>query len=75
MASTITEALIYEKQGLLDQAMLVYKNILRRDPNNIQAKNNLFRLSGQNVDSTMLEAFLRLNDDDIQKLKRWLVKL
>lgn len=75
MASTITEALIYEKQGLLDQAMLVYKNILRRDPNNIQAKNNLFRLSGQNINSTMLELFLRLNDDDIQKLKRWLVKL
>ena len=55
--------------------MLIYKNILRRDPNNAVAKKNLDNLSAQHSNHAMLGHFLRLNDDDIQKLKKWLVSL
>ncbi len=75
MSNTICEALMYEKQGLINEALLIYKNILRRDPNNAVAKKNLDNLSAQHSSHAMLGHFLRLNDDDIQKLKKWLVSL
>ena len=46
MRGTITEALIYENQGLRDEALEVYKNILMRDPNNQEARSAIRRLSG-----------------------------
>ena len=78
MRNTVTEALIYENQGLINEAMQIYKNILQSDPNNIQAQNNLRRLSGRvgSANAAMLELFLRLkSEDEIREFKRWLIKL
>ena len=46
MKNTITEALIYEAQGLKDDALIVYKNILKREPTNAAAIAAIRRLSG-----------------------------
>ena len=46
MRGTITEALIYENQGLRDEALEVYKNILKNDPSNQEARSAIRRLSG-----------------------------
>ena len=46
MKETITEALIYENQGLRDEALEIYKNILKHDPNNQEARSAISRLSG-----------------------------
>ena len=78
MRNTVTEALIYENQGLINEAMQIDKNILQSDPNNIQAQNNLRRLSGRvgSANAAMLELFLRLkSEDEIREFKRWLIKL
>lgn len=78
MRNTITEALIYENQGLRDDAIEIYKNILKSDPNNKDAQNGVRRLSGLktqiSANKIMLEFFLNLkNDDEIREFKRWLV--
>ena len=46
MKNTITEALIYEAQGLKDDALEIYKNILKQDPSNKDALSAINRLSG-----------------------------
>ena len=83
MRGTITEALIYENQGLRDEALEVYKNILMRDPNNQEARSAIRRLSGlkrKNGDTNeqMLEFYLNLKENDdagIREFKRWLIKI
>lgn len=81
MKNTITEALIYENQGLRDDALEVYKNILKSDPKNNEARAAIRRLSGlrrknSDVNEQMLDFFLNLkNDDEIREFKRWLIKI
>lgn len=83
MRGTITEALIYENQGLRDEALEVYKNILMRDPNNQEARSAIRRLSGLKrkngeTNEQMLEFYLNLkenNDAGIREFKRWLIKI
>ena len=83
MRGTITEALIYENQGLRDEALEVYKNILMRDPNNQEARSAIRRLSGLKrkngeTNEHMLEFYLNLKENDdagIREFKRWLIKI
>ena len=83
MRGTITEALIYENQGLRDEALEVYKNILMRDPNNQEARSAIRRLSGLKrkngeTNDQMLEFYLNLKENDdagIREFKRWLIKI
>ena len=83
MRGTITEALIYENQGLRDEALEVYKNILMRDPNNQEARSAIRRLSGLKrkngeTNEQMLEVYLNLKENDdagIREFKRWLIKI
>lgn len=78
MKNTITEALIYENQGLKDEAIEIYKSILASDPDNFKAAAHLRRLSkdGVGLNKSMLELFLRLNSqEEIKEFKRWLLKL
>lgn len=83
MRGTITEALIYENQGLRDDALEVYKNILKHDPSNEEARSAIRRLSGlkrKNGESNeqMLKFYLNLKDSDaagIREFKRWLIKI
>ncbi|AII14760.1 hypothetical protein CIG11343_0895 [Campylobacter iguaniorum] len=81
MKNTVTEALIYENQGLRDDALEIYKNILKADPTNSEAQSAIRRLSGLrikniSVNEQMLEFFLNLkNEDEIREFKRWLIKI
>lgn len=81
MINTITQALIYENQGYRDEALEIYKNILKKDPDNIEASSAVRRISKQkrynNVNYNMFELFMNLNSDEneIREFKRWLIKL
>ncbi|MCI5539155.1 MAG: hypothetical protein SPI60_01760 [Campylobacter lanienae] len=83
MKETITEALIYENQGLRDEALEIYKNILKHDPNNQEARSAIRRLSGlkrknSETNEQMLEFYLNLKEGDaagIREFKRWLIKI
>lgn len=81
MKNTITQALIYENQGYRDEALEIYKNILKNDPDNQEAKSAVRRISKQKrysgIDINMFEFFMSLNsdEDEIREFKRWLVKL
>ncbi|MGP1484545.1 MAG: hypothetical protein ACTTJC_00345 [Campylobacter sp.] len=79
--NTITEALIYEAQGLKDDALTIYKNILKSEPNNVDAMSAIRRLSGlrkrnTNINEQMRDFFINMKThDEINEFKRWLVKL
>lgn len=81
MKNTITEALIYEAQGLKDDALIVYKNILKREPTNAAAIAAIRRLSGLSrkktgVNKQMRDFFIKMKtDEEITEFKRWLIKL
>ncbi|BCX79121.1 hypothetical protein [Campylobacter sp. 19-13652] len=81
MKNTITEAQIYEAQGLRDDALEVYKNVLKADPQNKDAMSAILRLSGvrrelRGVNETMLDFFFNMKTkEEINEFKRWLLKL
>ena len=81
MKDTITEALIYEAQGLRDDALIVYRNILKREPANAAAIAAIRRLSGlsrkkTDVNEQMRDFFVKMKtDEEITEFKRWLIKL
>ena len=81
MKNTITEALIYEAQGLKDDALIDYKNILKREPTNAAAIAAIRRLSGLSrkktgVNEQMRDFFIKMKtDEEITEFKRWLIKL
>ena len=67
MKNTITEALIYEAQGLKDDALIVYKNILKREPTNAAAIAAIRRLSGLSrkktgVNKQMRDLFIKMTE-------------
>ena len=78
--NTVTLATIYESQGLKDEALDVYKNILKKDPNNAEAKVAIRRLSGVRkkllrVNSQMKEFFVKMDTDvEFKEFERWLLK-
>ncbi|QCD52774.1 hypothetical protein [Campylobacter sp. RM16192] len=81
MKNTITEALIYEAQGLQDDALLVYRNILKIEPGNKEAVSAIRRLSGlrkrdPNLNEQMRDFFINMkSDEEIIEFKRWLIRL
>lgn len=79
MKNTLTEALIYENQGLREEALEIYKKILADDPENFDAKAGLRRVEiskRMSVNSVMLDFFLNLkSDEEIREFKRWLIKI
>lgn len=81
MLNTITKALIYESQGLKDDALEVYKNILKADPSNKEALSAIRRLSGlrksrEIKNEQMKEFFINMSSrDEINEFKRWLIRL
>lgn len=76
---TLTLANIYELQGLKDEALDIYKNILKKDPTNDSAKIAIERLSGMrkdflNVDIQMKDFFLKMEADvEFKEFERWLL--
>ncbi|TQR33160.1 hypothetical protein DMB92_03270 [Campylobacter sp. MIT 99-7217] len=79
--NTITEASIYEAQGLKSEALEIYKNILKDDPNNQNAIDAVRRLSGlrskhKDLNTQMLDFFINMKSfEEINEFKRWLIKI
>jgi len=77
---TLTLANIYELQGLKEEALEIYKEILKNDPNNSEAKIAIRRLSGMrkkflNVNMQMKEYFLKMDTEvEFKEFERWLLK-
>jgi len=78
---TLTLASIYELQGLKSDALDIYKDILKEDPRNKEARVAIKRLSGirkkyLGVDEQMLDFFVNMKSEvEFLEFERWLVKL
>ncbi len=78
---TLTLASIYELQGLKDEALEIYRDILKRDPQNKEAKIAVKRLSGirknfEGVNEEMKEFFINMDSKvEFLEFERWLLKL
>lgn len=78
---TLTLASIYELQGLKSEALEIYKEILKANPDNKEAKIAIKRLSGirkkyLGVNEEMKKFFLNMNSEvEFLEFERWMVKL
>ncbi len=78
---TLTLAHIYELQGLKSDAIEIYKEILKKDPSNAEARAAIHRLSGvrrhfKGVNESMKRLFLTMeNDEEFARFEAWLAKL
>ncbi len=77
---TLTLANIYELQGLKEEALEIYKEVLKKDPQNSDAKIAIRRLSGMrkkflNVNAQMKNFFLKMDTEvEYNEFERWLLK-
>ena len=77
---TLTLANIYELQGLKEEALDIYKEVLKKDPSNSEAKIAIRRLSGMrknflNVNNQMKKFFLKMDTEvEFNEFERWLLK-
>lgn len=77
---TLTLANIYELQGLKEDALEIYKNILQKDPTNSEAKIAMKRLQGQrkkfsDLNIEMRDFFVKMEADvEFKEFERWLLK-
>jgi len=77
---TLTLASIYELQGLKSEALEIYKDLLKKDPNNKEAKVAIKRLSGLRkkylgVNEDMKKFFVNMNSEvEFLEFERWLAK-
>ena len=77
---TLTLANIYELQGLKEEALDIYKDILKKDPQNSDTKIAIRRLSGMRkkflkVNSEMKDYFLKMETEvEFNEFERWLLK-
>jgi tetratricopeptide (TPR) repeat protein len=78
---TLTLANIYELQGLKEEALEIYKEVLKKNPNNSDAKIAIRRLSGMRrkfvgVNSQMKDFFAKMDDEvEFNEFERWLLKI
>jgi transcription elongation factor GreA-like protein len=78
---TLTLASIYELQGLKDEALDIYKEILKKDPQNGEARIAIRRLSGMRkkysgVNQDMKDFFVNMDSKaEFLEFERWLLKL
>lgn len=77
---TLTLANIYELQGLKDEALEIYKEILKKNSSNSEAKIAIRRLSGMRkkflgINEEMKDFFIKMdNDAEFYQFERWLLK-
>lgn len=78
---TLTLASIYELQGLKEEALEIYKELLKENPNNKEAKVAIKRLSGirkkyLGVNEDMKKFFVDMDSEvEFQEFERWLVRI
>lgn len=81
MISTLTLASIYEHQGLREDALRVYKEILEKDPTNSEARSGIIRLAGgrkkfDGVNREMRDFFIMMKSDaEFSEFERWMGRL
>ena len=81
MIKTLTLASIYELQGLKEDALDIYKEILKENPKNKEARVAIRRLSGirkkyMGVDEEMKNFFVNMESEvEFLEFERWLIKL
>lgn len=81
MKKTMTEASIYEAQGLKNEALEIYKNILKENPHNQDAIDAVRRLSGlhskhRDLNTQMLDFLNTMqSEEEFNEFKRWLIKI
>ena len=72
---------IYELQGLKEEALEIYKDMLNENPSNIEAKRGLKRVRGlreefNDVNKNMLNFFVDMDTKaEFVEFERWLLKL
>ncbi|MBD3798328.1 tetratricopeptide repeat protein [Sulfuricurvum sp.] len=77
---TLTLANIYELQGLKEDALEIYKEVLKKDPSNADAKIAIRRLSGMRkkflgVNNEMKAFFVQMDEEaEFIQFERWLMK-
>ena len=77
---TLTLANIYELQGLNEEALEIYKEILKKDPSNSDAKIAIRRLSGMRkkflgVNNEMKTFFVQMDEKaEFIQFERWLLR-
>ena len=78
--ATIALAAIYELQGLKEEALQIYKAILKKEPQNEEAKIAIRRLSGirrkyEGVNEEMKQFFIKMDTEvEFNEFERWLAK-
>ena len=78
---TLTLAQIYELQGIKSDALEIYKEILKKDPQNQEARVAIHRLSGvrrhfKGVNTRMKQFFIEMDSEaEFAEFERWLSKL
>jgi len=78
---TLTLAQIYELQGLKQEALDIYHDILKEDPENQEAQSAIQRLSGirrqfEGVNESMKQFFIDMeNEDEFNEFEQWLSEL
>lgn len=80
---TITLASIYELQGFKDEAIQIYEEILKENPENKEAKEGIKRLKKElpkrkkfsNINKNMLNFFIQAdNQEELKTFERWLME-
>lgn len=80
MFKTLTLASIYELQGFKEEALVIYEEILKKEPNNFEAKQALLRLKkndsySRKVNQKAKKFFINAqNSDDLKTFERWLMQ-
>ena len=78
--ATVTLARLYEDQGHLKDALSIYKEVLKHDPENLEAKVAVKRLSGERTkfegaNKKMVSYFVKMtSQEEFRKFENWLVK-
>ncbi len=78
---TLTLANIYELQGLKEEALEIYMEVLKRDPSNVDASIAVRRLSGMRkkflgLNREMKDFFVQMEDSvEFNEFERWLLKI
>jgi tetratricopeptide (TPR) repeat protein len=74
-------AQIYELQGLKEEALEIYREILTKNPGNAEAQAAIRRLSGlrrrfEGVNETMRDYFIAMrSDEEFARFEAWLAEL
>ena len=73
MMSTITKAKIYERQGYTADAIAIYSQLLKNEPDNVELKKAVQRLRGKNMQKVAFFTAMH-KKEQFQVFEKWLVK-